>query len=121
MTDTSNDLKAALSLWWIGPLGPYEPPASSAIQCTTPREGARTCILPIALNVQREWRSVLNRVLAADVCQVPRATNGYELRVQVFAGVPNPRYRDSELCEPIAAEFRDLFDKLVPNDLRRRQ
>jgi hypothetical protein len=121
LADTGNDLKAAMYLWWIGPLGPYEPPASTAIQCTTPREGPRTCILPIALNVQRDWRSVLNRVLAADVCPVPRPTDMYELRVQVFERVPYPRYRDSELCEPLASEFRALFDKLVPNDFRRRQ
>src|SRR5262245_4280254 len=121
LTDANNDLKAAMYFWWIGPLGPYEPPGSFAIQCTTPREGPRTCILPIALNVQRDWRSVLNKVLAADVCQVQRATDMYELRAQVFERVPYPRYRDSELCDPIASEFLDLFDKLAPNDFRGRQ
>jgi hypothetical protein len=119
-TDTSNDLKASLYLWWIGPLGPYEPPVSSAIQCTSPREGPRTCVLPIALNTQRDWRSLLNRVLAADECKADRPTDMYELRVQRFERVPYPRYRDSDLCDPIASEFRDLFDKLALNDFRRR-
>jgi len=119
LTDTSGDLKATIYLWWIGSLGPYEPPASSATQCTVPREGPRVCILPIALNLQRDWRSVLNKVLAADVCPVTRATDAYELRVQVFERVPYPRYRDSDLCDPTAKEFRELFDALA--DVRRRQ
>jgi hypothetical protein len=45
----------------------------------------------------------------------------YELRLQAFERVPYPRYRDSELCDPIASEFRDLFAKFAPNDFRRPQ
>jgi hypothetical protein len=38
--DTSNDLEAAVYLWWIGLLGPYELPASSAMGLVVSRRAA---------------------------------------------------------------------------------
>jgi len=121
LTDSDGTVNATMYLWWVQHLGPYEPPASPAIQCTKPREGAPVCILPISLNREREWRSVLNRALTADVCRLQRPTDMYELRAQVFERIPYPKYRDSEVCDPVASEFRDLFDSLAPNQFRQKR
>jgi len=120
LTQTGDTVDAALYLWWFGQLGPYEPPVSFARRCTEPREGPGVCVLPLP-SVQHNWRSVLREVLTADVCPASRGTHAYELRVQVFERMPYPKYRASDLCEPIATRLRTLMDALAPNDFRRRK
>ena len=57
---------------------------------------------------------------------VRRCTDQYELRAEVFTrGSSGPLgFRAYELCNPIASEFRVLFDELVPSlnpGVRRRE
>lgn len=120
LTQTGDRVDASLYLWWYGQLGLYEPPVSIARRCTEPREGPRLCVFP-GPSVDYDWQSVLGDVLAADACPASRPTDAYEFRVQVFQRVPYPRYRTSELCEPIAARLRVVLDALAPNDFRERK
>jgi len=120
LTQTGDKVDAALYLWWFGQLGPYEPPPSLPRRCTEPREGPGVCVLPLS-SVQHDWPSVLRDVLTAQVCPASRGTDAYELRVQVFERMSSPKYRASDLCEPIATRLRTLMDALAPNDFRRRK
>lgn len=120
LTQTGDRVDGALYLWWYGQLGPYEPPVSSARRCTEPREGPRLCVLPLP-SVEHDWQSVLRYVLTAEVCPASRAIDAYELRAQMFERTSSPRYRASDLCEPVAASLRTMLDALAPNDFRQRK
>jgi len=118
LTQSDTEVDASLYLWWFGQLGPYEPPASLPRKCTQPREGPSLCVLPLR-SVQHDWRSVLRDVLTADACPAARATDEYELRVEVFERMPYPRYRTVDLCAPMATRLQTLLGALAPNDFRR--
>jgi hypothetical protein len=119
VTQVEDVFTAVLLQWWIGNLGPYEPPAGQAVRCTAPTEGPRTCILPVSLKDRRDWESVVRAMLTAKECELSRATDAFELRLQVFERVPNSRYRESQVCDPMATEFRELMDALSPREFRR--
>jgi hypothetical protein len=120
LTQTRGRVDAEIYFWWIGSLGPYEPPASVPRRCTEAREGAPACIASVPLNRQRDWQSVLRKVLMADGCKAARATDAYELRAQIFEREPYPRHRDSEFCDAVALEFMALFEAVAPSEFRRR-
>lgn len=120
LTQKGDQVDAALYLWWFGQLGPYEPPASLPRRCTEPREGSAVCVLPLP-SVHHDWPSVLREVLAADVCPATRAADQYEFRIQVFDRTTFPRYRASDLCEPVATRLRTLLNAVAPNDFRQRK
>lgn len=106
-------VEAAVYVWWIGHPGPNDSPESLVRRCTEPREGVPVCIVPVPLTVQRDWQSVLDKLMTAKECEPHRATDGYELRAEVFDR--NSPFRDYALCNPVASEFRALFDELAPN------
>lgn len=119
LTQTGDKVDGALYLWWFGQPA-HEPPASLPKRCTQPREGPGVCVLPLP-PVQHDWPSLLRDVLTADVCPGSRLMHAYELRVQVFERMPYPKYRASELCEPIATRLGTLIYALAPNDFRGRK
>jgi hypothetical protein len=119
LTRIDGRVEAAAYVWWHGQPGPNDSQESSVRRCTEPRESVPLCIVPVPLplDMKRDWEPVLDKLLTAKVCDSGRATDQYELRAEVFTrGSSGPLgFRAYEVCNPIASEFRALFDELAPN------
>jgi hypothetical protein len=109
------NVSARLFLWWFGNAGPSEPPADSGRRCTVPNEGPRACVQSVALE-SRDWRALMQTLLAAPPCEVSRPTDAFELRLQVFS---ERRFRELDVCGAVAKELGELFASLVAPVYRR--
>jgi hypothetical protein len=107
LTQVGDTIHARLFLWWFGNVGPYEPPTDPSRRCTAPAEGPRVCVQSVPLG-SRDWKPLMRTLLGAQPCG-PRPTDGYELRLQIF----DKRYRESEVCDPVAEEVGKLFGVLL--------
>ena len=104
-------IDARLFLWWYGNKGPHEPPADPSRRCTTPTEGLRVCVQAVAFS-SRDWWPLMQTLLEAQPSCGSRSTDEYELRLQIF----DKRYRESEVCGPIAEKVGKLFETLSPHE-----
>ena len=109
LTRLVDRIDARLFVWWFGNVFEAEPPVDSSRRCTAPTEAVRVCVQEVSL-ASRDWRPLLQTLLEAQPCRTSRATDQYELRVQVF----DKRFRESEVCDPIAQEVGKLFQTLSP-------
>ncbi len=111
LTRLGDRVDARLFMWWFDNVGPYEPPPDPSRRCTAPpTEAVRVCVQEVPL-ASRDWRPLMRTLLEAEPCSTSRATDQYELRVQVF----DKRFLESEVCDPIAQEVGKLFQTLSPH------
>jgi hypothetical protein len=108
LTRLGDRIDARLFIWWFGNVRPAEPPVDPSRRCTAPTEAVGVCVQEVSLAL-RDWRPLMQTLLEAQPCG-SRGTDQYELRLQIF----DKRYRESEVCDPIAQEVGKLFEALSP-------
>jgi len=108
LTRLGDRIDARLFIWWFGNVFSIEPPANPSRRCTAPTEAVRVCVQEVSL-ASRDWRPLMQTLLKAQPCGTSRATDQYELRLQVF----DKHYRESDVCDPVAQEVGKLFEGLV--------
>src|SRR5690349_8842773 len=105
LLEVDGAITPTLILWWFGTLGPPAPPENSTRRCTMSAESGRVCIQPVLVREQ-DWKTLMQSLLVAQPCPRSRPTDGYELRLQVYASRASPPFREAEVCNSVADDLR---------------